>query len=167
MLLVKDKEYVRSSEIARLAGVSTDTLRYYERLGIFDAPRRSSNGYREYSASILERVRLVRSALGVGFRLDELARILKIRDAGGAPCREVRSLAHSRLEEIDAQIKQLVNLRDALEELLREWDSILATTPSNGRAELLGRLANRSAGARHASGLSTAKGRSRRKGRTL
>ena len=55
----KDQDYLRAGEIARLAGVSTDTLRHYERKGLFATPRRSVNSYREYPKSALERVRLV------------------------------------------------------------------------------------------------------------
>ncbi len=65
------QEYLRSGELARLAGVSTDTLRHYERKGLLARPRRSCNGYREYPASDLDRVRLVRGALGIGFTLNE------------------------------------------------------------------------------------------------
>nr|MDQ5839375.1 MerR family transcriptional regulator [Acidobacteriota bacterium] len=86
------KEFLRAGELARAAGVSTDTLRHYERKGVLACPRRSANGYREYPADALARVRLVRRALAVGFTLDELARILRARERGVAPCREVREL---------------------------------------------------------------------------
>src|SRR5437773_925083 len=92
---------LRSGELARQAGVSADTLRHYERKGLIARPRRSPNGYREYPASTLDRVRLIRSALAVGFTLDELARILKERDQGGAPCRQVRQLAAEKLAEVE------------------------------------------------------------------
>jgi DNA-binding transcriptional MerR regulator len=68
------KAYVRAGALARAAGVSTDTLRHYERKGVLGAPRRSANGYREYPPESLERVRLIRRALCFGLTLDELAR---------------------------------------------------------------------------------------------
>src|SRR5215210_4789107 len=86
-----------SGELARLAGVSTDTLRHYERKGVLPAARRLNNGYRKYPLDSLDRVRLIRRALAVGFTLDELAQILKARDHGQAPCREVRTLAAEKL----------------------------------------------------------------------
>src|SRR5262249_35903045 len=79
------KELLRAGELARLTGVSADTLRHYERKGLLK-PRRAPNGYREYSPHAIERVRLIRSALAIGLKLDELAHILKTREAGGAPC---------------------------------------------------------------------------------
>ena len=73
------QEFLRAGELARASGVSTDTLRHYERKGVLPAPRRSPNGYREYPAEALARVLLVRRALAVGFTLDELAQILRAR----------------------------------------------------------------------------------------
>src|SRR5207247_8757529 len=68
--------YLRSGDLARLAGVSTDTLRHYERKGLLARPRRSANGYREYPASALDRVRLVRHALGIGCTLSDFGGML-------------------------------------------------------------------------------------------
>jgi MerR family transcriptional regulator, copper efflux regulator len=61
---------LQSGELARSAGVSPDTLRHYERLGILKEPPRTSAGYRLYSADALSRVLLIRNALAVGFTLD-------------------------------------------------------------------------------------------------
>ena len=131
------QEYLRSGELARLAGVSTDTLRHYERKGLLARPRRSTNGYREYPASDLDRVRLVRGALGIGFTLDELARIFSVRDRGGAPCHEVRALAGTKLTEVETQLGELTALRDELRRLLKNWDALLAKNPPPEHAGLL------------------------------
>jgi len=132
---------LRSGELARLAGVSADTLRHYERKGLLAKPRRSSNGYREYPASTLDRVRLIRSALAVGFTLDELARILKVREQGGTPCRQVRQLAAAKLTEVETLLREVTAIRDALQILLRDWDKKLAATSGSERAGLLETLA--------------------------
>jgi len=127
---------LRSGKLASLAGVSTDTLRHYERKGLL-APRRSSNGYREYPPQALARVQLVQHALSVGFTLDELARVLRIRDKGGAPCHEVRALAAAKLESLEVQLRDLILLRNELRTVVREWDEQLARTPKGQRAHLL------------------------------
>jgi len=131
------QSYLRSGELARLAGVSTDTLRHYERKGLLVRPRRSANGYREYPAGALDRVRLVRNALGIGFTLKELARILGVRDQGGAPCHQVRALAGTKLTDVETQLRELTTLRDELRTLLRNWDALLAKNPPPERAGLL------------------------------
>lgn len=140
--LTNSNGYLRSSELAELAGVSTDTLRHYERKGLIPAPRRSQNGYREYTAQTLDRVRLVRRALAVGFTLEELARILRLRDKGGAPCRKVRALTAIKLEQVETQLKQMNALKDELRGILSEWDSLLESTAPGQPVHLLERLAS-------------------------
>ncbi len=135
-----DKGFLRAGELAAAAGVSTDTLRHYERKGVLAAARRSRNGYREYPVEALARVRLVRRALGVGFTLTELARILKVRDRGGAPCREVRVLAAAKLADIEARLQELLSMRAELRGTLRDWDARLAGKGANERAGLLDAL---------------------------
>src|SRR5215218_3568046 len=131
------KAYVRAGELARAAGVSTDTLRHYERKGVLAAPRRSANGYREYPPEALQRVLLVRRALAFGFTLDELARVLRARERGAAPCREVRALAASKLSDVEARLVELTALRDELHSTLSDWDSRLSKAADGGRAGLL------------------------------
>jgi len=130
----------RSGQLARLAGVSTDTLRHYERAGVIPAPRRSANGYREYPAATLDRVRLVRRALAIGFTLAELSRILRDRDGGGRPCRRVRALAAVKLASVESQIANLTVARGVLMAVLADWDLRLARTPRGRRAGLLDAL---------------------------
>jgi DNA-binding transcriptional MerR regulator len=89
----------RSGALARAAGVSPDTIRHYEGIGVLPLALRTESGYREYPANVLERVLIVRRALGIGFTLAELAEVLKARDAGGAPCRRVYELAQKNLSE--------------------------------------------------------------------
>src|SRR5690242_20496458 len=96
-----------SGQLARLAGVSADTLRHYERMGVLQTPDRLENGYRRYPPESLARVRMVRRALALGFTLEELARIVQERDRGGAPCRRVRDMAATKLTELEARIREM------------------------------------------------------------
>ena len=114
---------MQSGELSRLAGVSSDTLRHYERLGILSKAPRTSGGYRNYPADSLDRVRLIQSALKVGFSLSELTTILKIRDRGEAPCRRVREMAETKIEDIRQQISDLMSMRDQLEAIVKDWDA--------------------------------------------
>ena len=126
--------------MARRADVSTDTLRLYERKGLIPPARRSPNGYREYAPEACARVRLVRQAVAIGFTLDELVRVFKVRDQGGAPCRDVRALGAAKLAQLDARLLDLDRARDRLRGVLRRWDEILAATPQGSRAALLDAL---------------------------
>jgi MerR family transcriptional regulator, copper efflux regulator len=136
-----EKRFLSSGALAKLAGVSADTLRHYERKGVLARPRRAANGYRQYPAEALQRVRLIRRALAVGFTLDELANILQVRDSGGAPCHEVRVLAATKLSNIETQLRELAVLRDELQVTLKDWDSRLAQRAPGTRASLLESLA--------------------------
>ena len=82
-------------------------------------------------------MRLVKRALAIGFTLEELARILKERENGGAPCREVRALAAEKLEALETWLAELGAVRERLRTLLAEWDGKLAQTPARRRARLL------------------------------
>lgn len=131
-----------------MCGVSTDTLRHYERVGVLAKPLRTRAGYRQYPPEAVLRVRLVRRALSIGFSLAELSRILRTRDRGGAPCREVRELAARKLEQLDSQLVEMSALRDHLRELLTQWDDRLRSTPLGGRALLLEALGETPTGKR-------------------
>ncbi|HSE25657.1 MAG TPA: heavy metal-responsive transcriptional regulator [Pyrinomonadaceae bacterium] len=131
-------------ELAELLGVSTDTLRHYERKGVLSPPRRGPNGYRQYATESLERLQLVRRAMAVGFTLDELARFLKEKDRGGSPCAAVRQLASMKLAEVDERISELKTLRKELKETLNDWDVRLAHRRNGERANLLDHLPVRS-----------------------
>jgi DNA-binding transcriptional MerR regulator len=128
---------LRSGELAKLTQVSTDTLRHYERIGLLPRPPRSAGGYRQYSPDSVPRVRLVQSALSIGFSLRELVRILHVRDRGGAPCKQVRALASRKLEEIGRRIVELQRFEKQLSAILSGWDERLSRTPDGRRAGLL------------------------------
>lgn len=128
---------LRAGELARECGVSTDTLRHYERVGVLAKPQRTAAGYRQYPPEAAARVHLVRRALKLGFTLGELARVLGVRAKGGAPCREVRALAAGKLAQLEQQLADLAELRDHLAQLLTEWDERLAAVPQGTRAGLL------------------------------
>ena len=136
----KPSGLLRSAELARLAGVSPDTLRHYELKGLLPRAIRSANGYREYPPEACTRVRLVRRAVSLGFTLDELARLVAVRDRGGAPCSEVRALAAAKLALLEERLAELQDARDRLRGVLTHWDTLLARTPRGGRAALLDAL---------------------------
>jgi len=73
----------------------------------------------------------------VGFSLQELATILKMRDRGEVPCHRVRAIAGRKLEEVKKQINDLLAMRGQLERIVRDWDARLARTSKGKPARLL------------------------------
>ena len=133
----KDEQALRSGVLAEQAGVSADTLRFYERRGLLPRPPRDASGYRRYPPATVARVRVIQRALDVGFTIADLSRIFRQRDNGGAPCREVFAIASSRLTSLEQRIADLVNLRDELRQTLTAWQQQLDETPPGRRAGLL------------------------------
>ena len=134
---MEKEPHLRSGELARLAEISPDTLRHYERMKLLATPRRSAGNYRLYPPEAVERVRLIRHALAVGFSLPELAKILKVRDAGGAPCRQVKRLLEEKVLKMDEQIGDLVAMRKHLRTVLADWDERLTHILKGQPARLL------------------------------
>ena len=104
---------------------------------VLPLPRRSSGNYRLYPLEAVDRLRLIRRALAVGFSLPELARILKIRDEGGAPCRQVKRMLEEKLNRLNEQITNLQAMRDHLQMVVADWESRLSRTPDGKPARLL------------------------------
>ena len=136
-------DFLRSGELARLTGVSADTLRHYERLGILPTSQRTKSGYRLFNASAVETVQLTQRALQLGFSLKELSEILRTRESGGIPCQRVLGLTEEKLQLVEEQIQELRRTQDYLRELVRNWREKLKRTPPGSQAGLLHSLADR------------------------
>jgi MerR family transcriptional regulator, copper efflux regulator len=134
---------LRSGELARLTGVSSDTIRHYERMGILPESPRTASGYRMYGRDAVDRVQLVRRALQLGFTLAELSEILQVRDRGGAPCHRVLSMTEEKLRTLEQQIQDLRRTRRYMLQLVRQWRAKLARTATGTKAMLLHSLTDR------------------------
>jgi MerR family transcriptional regulator, copper efflux regulator len=135
------EQRLRIGQLAERCGVSADTIRYYERIGLMPKAARTSAGYREYSESAKDRVRLVQNALRFGFSLKQVGAFLGVRQAGGAPCKHVRAAGAQILEAIEQRIAELMASRESIKETLELWDRRLSQTPEGRPAHLLEALA--------------------------
>jgi MerR family transcriptional regulator, mercuric resistance operon regulatory protein len=100
---------VRTGEVARLAGVNVQTLRYYERRGLLPRPVRTSGGHRVYAPATVGLLRTIKAAQGLGFTLDEIALLLA---SGRRP--SLRGRAVTKIAEVDAKIEELSAARTTL-----------------------------------------------------
>jgi DNA-binding transcriptional MerR regulator len=132
-----------SGELARLTGVSPDTIRHYERLGILPKSPRTNGGYRMYSPAAVERVGLAQRALQLGFSLTELSEILRTHDNGGIPCHRVLNLTEEKLHTLGQQIEELRRTQSYMRRLVRDWRKRLKQTPAGSKAMLLHSLADK------------------------
>jgi len=114
---------MRVAKLAERAGVTPDTVRYYERIGLLPAPPRTPGGYRVYDESALDRLRFIQGAQRIGLRLSDIAQLLAVRDTGVCPCEPAEQLLRRRLADLDAEMARLAALR-------REMVAMLEALPS-------------------------------------
>ena len=107
-------------KVARLAGVSVETVRFYENMGLLEKPARTSSGYRIYSPEAVKRIRFIKRAKELGFTLAEIKELLSLRATSGKDCDRVRQKAEEKIEEITERIKALQNMKRVLQKLVKE-----------------------------------------------
>lgn len=117
---MKDRP-LRIGELAAKANVSIATLRYYERRGLIH-PDRTSSGYRTYAPSVVDDVRWIKSAQGIGFRLREIEALLRQREDPKATCVQVCDVLADKLVEIDERARALAAQAAALRNVLEQCD---------------------------------------------
>src|SRR5258708_2957460 len=106
--------------IAQSAGVHVETVRYYQRRGLVSLPPKRARGFRYYTPETAGRVRFIKRAQALGMSLNEVQRLLKL-DAKGA-CKETRALAAAKLALVESKLKDLVRLRDVLQDMVAACD---------------------------------------------
>lgn len=109
-----DIEALTIGEVARLAEVNVETIRFYEREGLLARPARPARGFRHYPADFVERVRFIRKAKALGFTLEEIQQLLSLRATTGAKCEAVRTRALSKVAQVEQKLRDLRRLRTAL-----------------------------------------------------
>jgi DNA-binding transcriptional MerR regulator len=111
---------MKIGQVAQLAGVSVDTIRFYERRGVLPVAQRWPSGYRRFSESSVERIRTAKALQSLGFTLDEIIDALQAHDAGGATCAGERWRLEVVVDRIDAKIAELGLARRNAVQILEE-----------------------------------------------
>lgn len=109
------------SELAKRAGVTAETVRYYTRSGLLTPKLQGQNGYRYYSDDDLQRLMFVRKAKFLGFELGEISEILKLSKSGNSPCPRVRETLVERIKDTRKKLKELKSLLESLENAEKKW----------------------------------------------
>ena len=112
-----------TSQTARAAGVNAQTLRYYERRGLLPKPPRRGSGYREYPVDAVRIVRFIKRAQDLGFSLDEIEQLVRLRGSQRGDRQRVRSIAARKIEDIDRKIASLHSMRGALRNLIESCEA--------------------------------------------
>ncbi|MBY0298729.1 MAG: MerR family DNA-binding protein [Methylobacterium sp.] len=118
-------QHLTIGRAAAVAGVSVETIRFYERRGLIEQPPKGG-GFRVYPAELVARIRFIRQAQQIGFSLREVQELLALRATSGADCADVRRQAAQKIEEVDRKIADLRRVRTALE-------AVISSCPGRGR----------------------------------
>lgn len=144
------------SQLAKITGVTTDSLRYYEKMGLLENPARQHNGYRSYEEADIRRVRFVRSAQTLGFSLAEIREIIPQLVSGKFGRTQIEEKLTAKIEQIDAHMKELRALK---KELTTTFESLMCRKD----APLSMASATRPGAAASRAGTKTASGKMHRK----
>ena len=107
-------EYLTIGELAKATGTKVETVRYYERIGLLDAPGRTAGNYRTYGTRLLNRLSFIRRSRDLGFSLEQVRALLDLSDDKARSCEAVDALAQEHLKEVDRKIADLEALRREL-----------------------------------------------------
>jgi len=108
----------RIGELAKLANVTPDTIRYYEKQQMIDHEVRTEGGFRLYTDNDLQRLRFIRYARQLGFTLESIRELLSIRiDPEHHTCQESKSIVQARLDEVEGRIQELQATQRSLQRL--------------------------------------------------
>lgn len=105
-----------TGEVADRTGVNIHTVRYYEDRGLLPRVPRSASGYRQFGDEHIAHIRFVQRAQQLGFTLDEIQELLSLR-ATPESGEEVRMLAETKIDEVEAKIRDLTRIKQKLSEL--------------------------------------------------
>ncbi|MEL6489703.1 MAG: heavy metal-responsive transcriptional regulator [Cyanobacteria bacterium J06621_3] len=117
---------LKIGEVSRQTGVAVGAIRYYESLGLLTC-QRGDNGYRYYSSEALQQVHFVKKAQSLGFSLEEIGEILHIHRQGNVPCQRVQSILQEKIDQLEAQIRDMSSFKQGLERYRDSWT--MANTP--------------------------------------
>jgi MerR family mercuric resistance operon transcriptional regulator len=109
-------ETLTIGQVAKGAGVHTETIRYYQSLGLVEEPPRRQGTVRRYKPSVVAQLVFIKRAQQLGFTLEEVRRILPFH--GGTSCAATRKLAEQKLEVIRERIAELNRVRRSLQRLI-------------------------------------------------
>jgi DNA-binding transcriptional MerR regulator len=112
---------LKIGQLAKQAGITAKTIRFYEEAGVLKPPERGANRYRLYTADAVDLLRFVKQAAGLGLTLAEIKEIIAIRQGGRPPCRHVHRVLKEKADELDRKLKDLLELRRRVRQSLAAW----------------------------------------------
>jgi DNA-binding transcriptional MerR regulator len=128
---IEERCHVRLTvhQIAERADTTSHAVRYYARIGLLEPERDPGNGYKLFAGADVERLRFIRRAKRLGFRLTDIADMLRDSQRGNSPCPRARRLINRRIEENRLRIAELVALQERMERARDAWERMPDVRP--------------------------------------
>jgi MerR family mercuric resistance operon transcriptional regulator len=114
---------IRIGQVAKHAGVTVETIRFYESQALIPEPPRSESGYRQYTSETIQRVRFIQRAKELGFSLKDIHALLTLRNKPSTTCAGVKAQALKKITEVDEKMLDLTRIRRALTDLVDQCDA--------------------------------------------
>jgi MerR family copper efflux transcriptional regulator len=112
--------------IARQAGCTVPTIRYYEEIGLLPAAPRTGGGQRHYGPAALRRLTFIRRCRDFGFSIEQVRELVALIDEPDRPCVEARAVAVGHLGEVRKQLAELQSLEADLARFVASCDTACA-----------------------------------------
>lgn len=113
----------RIGQVAKRAGVTVETIRFYESEALIPAAPRTESGYRQYSPETIRRVRFIQRAKELGFSLKDIRALLTLRGESGSTCADVKAQALQKMADVEEKIIDLTRISRALTDLVEQCDA--------------------------------------------
>jgi len=114
MTILQTQAAYKIGDVQTLLGISADTLRYYEKIGLLPPVQRTASGMRRYLPRDISNLRFIQRAKTMNFSLDEIAQLLMMRQDPQNVRSEVRELTRTKLAEIESHLRELGTLKNEL-----------------------------------------------------
>jgi DNA-binding transcriptional MerR regulator len=105
--------YLRN-QVARLANINVETLRYYEKIGLIDTPDRNESGYRIYNDKTLERLEIIKRAKTCGLTLEETKELIEVLYRDAIDYTYISKFIDNKIDLIDSKINELNSIKQIL-----------------------------------------------------
>jgi len=115
---------MRVNELAKKAGVTSDTVRYYTRIGLLTPTKNTENGYKNYNSADEKRLQFIIKSRHLGLSIVEIGEVIALSTSGNSPCCRVRDIVNKRLLEAEKTIEELQQLHKRMKRAAETWEAM-------------------------------------------
>lgn len=115
--MTKCQKNLKIGDIAKLANLEVQTIRYYESIGLLPEPKRTESGYRNYDEEYLEHLSFIKNSQELGFSLEEIKDLVKHKFSKKSLGKDIKAIINIKIDDIDQEIKELKELKLRLSKL--------------------------------------------------